>query len=107
MNQELALLKPHPAGNAFQGNLDESLIAWLPENSSLRPFLGERNSVCCDNHITGPRAPAIAYGEQVFASMYPTGGRNGVATYCVRFYCSPECQRNHAVGLQSRVRRRK
>lgn len=94
-------LKPVKAATSFVGKFDESVLSFLPENSSYRDFVTKHDFVTCHSHVLDGGKKYINYGNDIVVSKWPVGGRNGVAVYTVRFYCSVICQRNDALAIRA------
>ena len=96
-------IKPTSSSEIFVGERGQKLLAFLPENSPYRTVVLHDQPIPCENHVLAlDGRQNILPGRGIIAVKRATGGHKGQPTYNVKFYCSVECQRNHAVKLKSR-----
>lgn len=88
-------LRPFRNASFFVGNFDESLLPFLPLNSDHKTLIHNRDMVVCKHHVLDGEDKFIHYGEKVVVVKWPALTKSG-QIWRTMFYCSLQCQRNHA-----------
>ena len=99
-------IKPSRNSSLFVGKYGPDLVAFLPKNSSYLKGVERGDAIECANHVLSDDFQIIRPGDKIFAVKRSTGGRKGVGTFAVSFYCNVACQRNHALEIRARERRK-